>query len=82
MCISLIIRSGAALVDNITKEEAKFENEKTEYRNERKILARNFKAEDVVQLQYIYNKLKIEKLLLHIKCSNKACLPRVYYYCF
>ena len=50
------------------KEEIEFKDEKTEYRSERKIIIRNFKAEDVVE--FIAKRLNIQKAKLHMKYSR------------
>ena len=51
------------------KEEIEFEDEKTEYKSERKILVRNFKPEDVIE--FIASKMNISKIHLHMKYSRK-----------
>lgn len=52
-------------IQHITEEEIEFQDERTEYRSERKILARNSNVEDVVR--FIEDKFKLEKDLMHIK---------------
>ena len=47
------------------KEEIEFENETTEYRSERHILARNFKVEDIIE--FIASNMNIPKLKLNLK---------------
>lgn len=47
------------------KAEIEFENEKTEYRNERTILVREFKIEEI--LRYVSNKMNIPEQLLYVK---------------
>ena len=51
------------------KQEIEFEDEKTEYRSERKILVRNFKSEDIIE--FIASKLNISKVHLYMKYSRK-----------
>lgn len=58
----------------IAEEEAEFENESTEYRSERKILNRDFKADDIIE--YIANTMNINKFNLHIKYSKKLVNAR------
>ena len=45
--------------------EIEFENERTEYRSERKLLVRNYKAEDVVE--FIALNMEVSKISLHMK---------------
>ncbi|MCM8712092.1 transposase, partial [Clostridium sp. SYSU_GA19001] len=47
--VKLVIRTRTVLIDNITKEETEFKDEKSEYRSERKILVRNFNVEHIIQ---------------------------------
>ena len=70
--MNLVIRTHTVPLDNITKEETEFEDEKTEYRSERKILVRNFNIDDV--MQYVADKFEIEKSLFHIK-YQKDIIP-------
>ncbi len=55
--------------DEKLKEEFEFQNEKTEYRSGRKILVRNFTANDV--MEFIVSKMDISKFHLNIKYSRK-----------
>ncbi|MBU3146497.1 transposase [Clostridium sp. CF012] len=55
--------------DEKLKEEFEFKDEKTEYRSGRKILVRNFSAEDV--MEFIASKMNISKFHLNIKYSRK-----------
>lgn len=67
--MNLVIKSSKELLDSKVKEDVEFENEKTEYRSERKILVRNFKVGDVEN--YVLNKFKIEKTVLYIKYKKE-----------
>lgn len=51
------------------KQEIEFEDEKTEYSCERKILVRNFKPEDIIA--FIATKMNISKIHLYMKYSRK-----------
>ena len=51
------------------KQEVEFEDEKTEYKSERKILVRNFKSEDI--MEFIASKLNISKVHLYMKYSRR-----------
>lgn len=66
----IILRTKIASLEDITKEEVEFEDEKTEYRSERKVLLRNFKVEDVIQ--YILVKFKIKRTLLCLKYQKEV----------
>jgi len=50
------------------KQEIEFEDEKTEYKSERKILVRNFKPEDIIE--FIASKMNISKINLYTKYSR------------
>ncbi|ERI93623.1 hypothetical protein HMPREF1982_01605 [Clostridiales bacterium oral taxon 876 str. F0540] len=63
--MELVNRTRTVDIEEIKEEEAEFQDEKTEYRSGRKILARNKNTEDVVK--YIQDRLKIESCLIHIK---------------
>jgi REP element-mobilizing transposase RayT len=54
------------------KKEIEFEDEKTEYRSQRKVLVRNFKPEQIIA--FICEETGIEKLMMYVKNSrnNKA----------
>lgn len=56
--------------DKYLKPEVEFEDEETEYKSNRKILARNHKPEDIID--YIAEKMNISKLKLHMKNSREA----------
>ncbi len=51
------------------KEEIEFEDEKSEYNGDRKILVRNFKSEDIIE--FIASKMNISKIHLNMKYSRK-----------
>ena len=51
------------------KEEIEFEDEKSGYNGERKILVRNFKSDDIIE--FIASKMNISKLNLYMKYSRK-----------
>lgn len=51
--------------DKKFKEEVEFQNEKTEYRSERKILVRDYKEEDIVE--FISSKMDVPKAKLYAK---------------
>ncbi len=51
--------------DKKFKEEIEFQNEKTEYRSERKILVRNHNEEEVVE--FVSSKMNVSKAKLHAK---------------
>jgi len=55
--------------DEKLKEDFEFQDEKTEYRSGRKILATNFTSEDV--MRFIASKMNISKFHLNIKYSRK-----------
>ena len=61
---NLIFRSN----EEKLKQEIEFEDEKTEYKSERKILVRNFKPEDIIE--YIASKMNISKIHLYMKYSR------------
>ena len=53
----------------IRESEVEFKDESTEYKSYRKILVRNYKAEDVIN--FIVKKMDIRKIRLHMKyCRN------------
>lgn len=58
----------------IAEDEAEFQNEATEYRSGRKILNRDFKAEDIIE--YIAKTMNINKFNLYIKYSKKLVNSR------
>lgn len=68
--MNFILRTKIILLDDISKEEMEFEDEKTEYRSERKVLKRNFRAEDIIQ--YILSKFKMERTLLYLKYQKEV----------
>ncbi|MDF2675636.1 MAG: hypothetical protein K0R09_3908 [Clostridiales bacterium] len=68
--MELVLRTKTVLLDNITEEETEFKEEKSEYRSERKILVRDFNAEDIVQ--YVADKFKIEKSLIYLKYQKEV----------
>jgi putative transposase len=70
--MNLVTRTKSVLVYKVVDHEAEFEEEESEYRSERKILIRDFSMEAVVE--YIANKFKIEKSLLHLK-HQKELIP-------
>ena len=51
------------------KQEIEFEDEKTEYKSERKILVRNFKPEDIIE--FVASKMDVSKINLHTKYSRQ-----------
>lgn len=51
------------------KQEVEFENEKTEYRSERRILVRNYRSEDVID--FVAGKFNIPKIKMHMKFSRE-----------
>lgn len=51
------------------KQDIEFEDEKTEYKSERKILIRNFNPEDI--FEFIASKMNISKFHLYTKYSRK-----------
>jgi REP element-mobilizing transposase RayT len=50
-------------------KEIEFENEKSKYISERKIIVRNFKPEDI--MEFIASKMSIPSVLLHMKYSRR-----------
>ncbi|MBU3213532.1 transposase [Clostridium estertheticum] len=50
------------------KQEIEFEDEKSEYKNERITLVRNFKSDDV--LEFIASKMNVSKIQLYMKYSR------------
>jgi len=56
-------------IEEKLKQEIEFEDEKTEYRSERKILVRNFKSDDIIE--FIASRMKISKIHLYMKYSRK-----------
>jgi putative transposase len=67
--LGLVLKTKTFLIDEITKAEIEFEEEKSEYRSERKILVRNYNIEDVVN--YLVEKFQIEKALFYLKNQKK-----------
>jgi putative transposase len=55
--------------DEKLKQEIEFEDEKTEYNSERKILVRNFKSEDIIE--FIALRMNISRIYPNIKYSRK-----------
>lgn len=51
------------------KQEIEFEDEKSEYKNERETLVRNFKSNDI--LEFIASRMKVSKIHLYMKYSRK-----------
>ena len=51
------------------EQEVEFEDEKTDYNSERKILVRNFKSEDI--LEFIASIMNISRFHFHMKYSRK-----------
>lgn len=68
--IELVLRTNAIPINAITKEDMEFEEEKSEYRSERKILVRDFNVDDVVN--FVADKFNIEKSLLYIKYQRET----------
>jgi putative transposase len=56
------------------KEEIEFEDEKTDYKSERKILIRNFKPENIIE--FVASKMNISESQLYIKHSRKLTHAR------
>ena len=50
------------------KEEVEFEDEKTEYKSERKIIIRDFKPEDIVE--FVTSRMNIPKIKIYMKYSR------------
>lgn len=67
--MKLVLRTKTVSINNIRKEETEFKEEKSEYRSERKILVRNCSIDNT--LQYVVDKFKIDKSLLHLKYQKK-----------
>jgi len=55
--------------DEKLKQDIEFEDEKTEYKSERKMIIRNFKPEDIIE--FVSSKMNISKLHLHMKSCRK-----------
>lgn len=68
----LVIRTKTVLIDNITKDETEFKEDRTDYRSERKVLVRDFNIEDIIQ--YVADEFKIEKSLIYLK-YRKDIIP-------
>lgn len=68
--ISLVSKSKSI---SLIKEE-EFENERTEYRSERKVLNRNFKTEDIIR--YISEIMNINKFNLYLKYNKNLVNAR------
>ncbi|HBN28609.1 MAG TPA: transposase, partial [Clostridiaceae bacterium] len=60
--------------DNIIKKEVEFEDEKTEYRSERKIIVRDFDPKDIAK--FIAEETGINEVMLHIKNSRNTKIAR------
>ncbi|MBU3110373.1 transposase [Clostridium lacusfryxellense] len=56
------------------KEDFEFKDEKTEYKNERKIIIRNFKPDDVVE--FVSQKMNISKTKIRMKYSRNLVEPK------
>ena len=65
----LVYKTKLTNVDNLTKEDTEFENEKSEYRSERKILIRDFNIDKVIQ--FVIKRFKINKIMLCLKYQKK-----------
>lgn len=72
--MKLVFRTKIVALENISEEEVEFENEKTEYRSERRILSRNFSAEEVIQ--FILEKFNIQRAKLHVRYCRKYIQPK------
>jgi putative transposase len=70
--MGIIFRARIVPIDDIVKEEMEFNEDKTEYRSERKILIRNFSVERVIQ--YVVDKFNIDNSLLYLK-HYKEIIP-------
>ena len=55
-------------------KEIEFENEKSKYISERKIIVRNFKTEDI--MEFVASKMSIPSVLLHMKYSRRHVVAR------
>lgn len=60
--------------DKKIKKELEFEDEKTEYRSERKIIIRNFRAEEI--LEFLSEETGINRTMVFIKNNRKAKIIR------
>ncbi|NNU74924.1 transposase [Clostridium estertheticum] len=56
------------------KQEIEFEDEKSEYKNERITLVRNFKPDDV--LEFIASKMNVSKIQLYMKYSRNLVIAK------
>ena len=65
----LLFRSNTGKLKEENEFKDELENEKTEYKSERKILVRNFKQEDIIE--FIASKMNISKFQLYTKYSRK-----------
>jgi putative transposase len=68
--VELVLKTNTLTIDDITKEETEFEEEKSEYRSERKILVRDFNIDDVVK--FVAEKFNIEKSLIYLKYHKET----------
>ncbi|MFT5872396.1 MAG: putative transposase [Clostridium sp.] len=55
-------------------EDIEFENEKTDYKSERKIIIRNFKPEDI--LEFVTSKMNMPKAMISIKYNRNIVLAK------
>ncbi len=60
--------------DRIKKEEVEFEDEKTEYKSERKIIVRDFDPKDIAK--FIAEETGVNEVMLHIKNSRNTKVAR------
>jgi hypothetical protein len=68
--MKLVLKAKTVLVDTICEEETEFEDEKTDYRSERRILVRDFNIQLIIQ--FILHRFKIERSMLYIKNKREA----------
>jgi chromosomal replication initiation ATPase DnaA len=72
--MKLVMKVKTLPVNDVVKEEAEFEHEKTEYRSERRIIVRNFDIQHIIK--YISEIFNIEKALIHFKYQKEFVSPR------
>lgn len=72
--MQLVIRTSTLPPENISKKEVEFEDEKSEYRSERKVLIRDFNVQDIIK--YVGDKFRIEKSLLYLKYKRNTIAAR------
>ena len=56
------------------EEEIEFKDEKTEYKSQRKILIRDFKADDIIE--FVSSRMNIPKVNLYMKCSRNLVVAK------